>query len=679
MRKWATSPWTAILTLLLVVGLRLVDPPFVESVRLRYFDTLIANKDPVENNIVVVNIDESALDKWGQWPFPRTVYAEIIQELYKRSAGLVVWDVIMPEKDRFNSDADFARTLLDHPVVLANKPGIINKNTPKRSGFVVLNSQFINQLTEYPGIIANIPELEYNAAGSGTIHTIKEIDGINRRVPLIIRNNSNLYPALSIEVLRVAAGDSTIQVKLVEGGVEKLRIPKFSQISTDNLGRVWIDWSQKSIQVSVTDLPKDLTNAIVVVGVSAAGIDNPVATAIGPVLPQNLQAAMIGTLINGVNIQRPNYINSVEILALVVVTSVLLFLTRWVYIGLIGVIIAMIAGISIGQFVFNEFLLLVDATSFTMGIALVSLHAYGIKFASEYLHKQQIKKQFAGYCSKEVVELLQKDPSLIVNGIKREVSICFSDLRGFTQLGESFGNDVRGLTAVMNGYMDAITGPVIASNGMIIKYIGDATMHIHNAPIEDVNHAATAVATGLNMVKAVEAYSKQLRARGLPGVKMGAGINTGLGYIGEMGSKHRHSYDILGDAVSLTARIEGKCKDYGCVLLVGENTVKLCENDFFFLKVDDLAVKGRNAGTGIYTVLDNVTDSYYNSRYLHNKMQQAYKNQSFLEAISMCEQLKDHFDGKMRDYYIMWIERCAFQKTQSLDKSWNGVFVAQTK
>ena len=320
-----------------------------------------------------------------------------------------------------------------------------------------------------------------------------------------------------------------------------------------------------------------------------------------------------------------------------------------------------------------------DASLPVAGLVLVLLHAYGVKFVSEFLQKQEIKKQFAGYASPTVVKLLQENPDLIKKGIKKEVSICFSDLRGFTPLGESFGDDVGGLTRVMNGYMDAITQPILEANGMVIKYIGDASMHIHNAPIDDPDHAKTAVAVGLQMVRAVKEYSKLLEAEGRPGVKMGAGINTGLGYIGEMGSTARHSYDVLGDAVSTTARIESKCKEYGCVLLVGEETVRRCADDFFFLKIDDLAVKGKTVGVGIYTVLDDVTPEYVMAGVTHDKMHQLYRLQRFDAAIILCEELKQEFDDKMSAYYDMWIERCKFQKTQNLPTDWDGIFHAATK
>jgi adenylate cyclase len=232
----------------------------------------------------------------------------------------------------------------------------------------------------------------------------------------------------------------------------------------------------------------------------------------------------------------------------------------------------------------------------------------------------------------------------------------------------------------MNGYMDAITQPVLDADGMIIKYIGDASMHIHNAPIEDLDHPATAVRTGLKMLKAVEKFNEEIIIpQGRPAVGMGAGINTGLGYIGEMGSTARHSYDVLGDAVSTAARIESKCKEYGCLLLVGGATVERCKDEFFFLKIDDLAVKGKTIGISIYTVLDDVTAEYHVAKKIHDAMHSAYRSQKFSTAINMCKQLRDQFDGRLSGYYDMWIERCEFQLTQDLPKDWNGIFIATSK
>jgi adenylate cyclase len=680
MKKILLSPWTALITLVLIVGIRTADPTFVESVRLRYFDTLITAKAPTENNIVTVNIDEASLDKYGQWPLPRAEYAKIIKDLYDRGAGLVVLNVLMAEPDRTGGDAALANALKNYPVILGSVPSDKTKNTPRNPGSAVLNPEHLNQIVEYPGLIANVPSLENSAAGIGIVSTMPEVDGVNRRLPLIVTVDGKLYPSIAMETLRIAAGDSTFQVKLFEGGVEKMRIPKFGPVTTDNLGRVWIDWSQQSKNVSLLDLPKDLAGAIVIVGPTAAGISNPLPTSMGAVFPHAVQASVIATMVNGVVIQRPDWADGAEILTLVLAGILLLFLTRWTYVGIISGVVIIGSSVFAGSYAYSQFSWLFDSTAIVVGLVLVMLHAYGVKFVSEFLQKQAIKKQFAGYASPTVVRLLQENPDLIKKGVKKDVSILFSDLRGFTPLGESFGDDVAGLTKIMNGYMDAITQPVLDADGMIIKYIGDASMHIHNAPIEDLDHPATAVRTGLKMLKAVEKFNEEIIIpQGRPAVGMGAGINTGLGYIGEMGSTARHSYDVLGDAVSTAARIESKCKEYGCLLLVGGATVDRCNEDFFFLKIDDLAVKGKTVGISIYTVLDDVTDTYHVSKKIHESMHGAYRAQKFTMAIDLCEQLKGQFDGKMDKYYDMWIERCEFQKTQKLPKDWDGIFIATSK
>ena len=679
--KKLLSPWWALLTLGLLVYAFATPGGFVESIKLRYFDTLIVNQEPVENNIYVAEIDEVALERFGQYPFPRNIYSDIIKDLYARGAGLVVWNVMMPEDDRLGGDIELATTMQELPVILASRPSDKTKNEPINPGAAIINSDYLDTILPYGGIIANIPLLENASVGAGIVSTEPEIDGVVRRMPTVAVVDGILYPSLALETLRVVAGDPSFQIKLSPLGVDKMRIPKFGVIPTDAEGRIWIDWSQRSKSASVTNLPTDFGGAVVIVDVTAAGIANPAPTAMGAQFAGTTQAAVLGTMFAGTNIQRPIWASSAELAALALGGLLLIVLSRWMLVGLATTVVLIGSVVPYSMHVFATDKFLLDVTAPVITFVLIALQVYGIKFVREFLEKQAIKKQFAGYASPTVVRLLQENPSLIKDGTKREVSIVFSDLRGFTPLGESFGDDVKGLTTIMNGYMDAITEPVLAADGMIIKYIGDASMHIHNAPIDDVHHAKTAVATGLKMLKAVEKFNEEvIIPQGRPAVGMGAGINTGLGYIGEMGSTKRHSYDVLGDAVSTAARIESKCKEYGCLLLVGGATVEQCKDDFFFLKVDDLAVKGKTVGVAIYTVLDDMNSKAdVKSKKLHESMHELYRAQKFDAAIDMCKLLHRHFDGKLEKYYDMWIERCEFQKTQVLPKDWNGVMIATSK
>ena len=683
LKKILLSPWTALLTLALIVSIRIADPVFVESVRLRYFDTLITQKAPTANNIYTVNIDEAALDKYGQWPLPRAEYAKIIKDLYDRGAGLVVLNVIMAEPDRTGGDAVLANALKQYPVVMGSVPSQKTKNSPRNPGSAVLGPEHLGQIIQYPGLIANVPQLENAAAGIGIVSTLPEVDGVNRRLPLVVSVDGKLYPSMSMEALRVAAGDSTFQVKLNELGVEKMRIPKFGPITTDALGRVWIDWSQENQQASLLDLPKNFNGAIVIVGPTAAGIANPLPTAKGAVWPQDVQAAVMATMINGVVIQRPDYADGVEILALLAFGILLIFLSRWTYVG-IGATVVIVGAVVPGTiYAFNNWLILSDATALAAGLVIVALHTYGVKFVSEFLQKQAIKKQFAGYCSPEVVRLLQENPDLIKKGIKKDVSVMFSDLRGFTPIGEYFdkpGNGgPEGLAKYMNGYMDAITIPIIDANGMVLKYVGDASMHIHGAPLDVDRHAHTIVKVGLEMLDRVDEYTKIMEAKGLPPAAMGWGCNTGDGYIGEMGSTARHGYDILGDMVSTAARLEARCKAYGVLCIIGAETYNRTKDDFFYLLLDNLQPKGKTVADLIYTVLRTRGADYSKDKEQHEAMHALYKSKKFDEAAAMCKKLKGNFGGQMDKYYKIWIERCDFMKQQDLGDHWNGEFIAHEK
>ena len=680
-KKFLLSPWAALVTLVLVLGVRTTDPAFVESVRLRYFDTLITDRAAtVSEQIHVVNIDDRAIAQRGQFPFPRNQYADIIRQLEDRNAGVIVFNIFMPDADRFGQDSVLSRQLKESLVVLphmATNDDTVSKHVPYRPGVSVIGTGLPG--IAYQSIQPNVRSLNETASGIGIVNTLPEIDGVVRRVPQVVTVGEQVYPSISLETLRVLAGDPSFQVRVNDGSVEAVRIPQFGKIPTDSYGRIWVDWSSQPQEHSLADLPKDFQGGIVIVGLTARGLNNPVATARGEVYPHYLQASVLATVAAGTNIVRPDYADGIEILAILAAGVLLLIFTRWVYVGLAS-LVGICAVLAYGSyFSFVNYLWLFDVTLPVAGIILVGLHAYGVKFVSEFLQKQAIKKQFAGYCSKEVVELLQKDPDLIKRGVRKDVSVMFSDLRGFTPIGEHYGDDVAGLGKYMNGYMDAISQPMLDNKGMVIKYVGDASMHIHGAPIEDPNHARTIVQVGLEMLDAVDEYTKLMEAQGLPPAAMGWGCNTGIGFIGEMGSTERHSYDILGDMVSTAARLEARCKAYGVLAIVGAETYNRTRDDFFYLLLDNLQPKGKTVADLIYTVLRTRGEDYTKELATHNKMHALYKEKQFDAAVILCEELHGKFGGQMDKYYKMWVERCEFMKQQNLPDNWNGEFVAHEK
>jgi adenylate cyclase len=682
MSKYITHWAVAFVTAFIMIGFHYNDSSVVQTARLKSFDILQQTDQPtLSQDVAVVTIDESAIEKYGQWPWKRDVLADIIWKLREAGAGIIVMPIIMSEPDRLGGDIELAEALAGNGVVIAQTGSTqANRNSVPR-GIAKIGDP-LPYMFEWPGMLGPIPLLGDNADGVGVLNTNPEIDGVVRRVPLLMRVGDDTYPALAVEVIRVATGKPSYQVKEAGGGIEAIRVPGYPIIKTDPNGQIWLRWNKQFETISVaSDNFSMLEGKTVIVGVTAEGIGGLIASPTGPQANYIPAAVTLQTVIDGDQIQRPYWALLVELITTAVLGIALVLLGRFAPYWLAGgSIVVFVGGLAYAvYYAWTTHLYLLDATMPIVTVILVGLHAVFNRFVSEYFQKQAIKKQFAGYASPTVVRMLQENPALIKDGMKKEVSICFSDLRGFTPLGESFGDDVKGLTKIMNGYMDAITQPILDADGMVIKYIGDASMHVHNAPIDDPEHPKTAVQCGLDMLKAVEIFNDKITSEGRPPVGMGAGINTGLGYLGEMGSTQRHSYDVLGDSVSTAARIESKCKEYGCVLLIGDATYQRTKTDFFYLKIDDLAVKGKTVGIGIWTVLDNRRPAWRTAQRKHEEMHELYKAQKFDDAISSCKLLHNHFDEKMSAYYDMWIERCEYMKTQDLPEDWNGVFIATTK
>ncbi len=684
MKKILLNPWTALVTLILIVLVRFWDPSFVESVRLRYFDQLIIGEPAKTIPVHTVNIDEAALDKYGQFPFPRNIYANIVKDLYDRGAGLVVFNILMPEQDRFGGDAQLARTLEQHPAILPQIASTKGKNKTFGSAVQIVGRDPQGNFVEYPGIIANVPILEERAAGVGVANTFPEIDGVVRRMPLLVMSGDTVHPAIALETLRVAVGDTKIQVKIGDVGVEALRVPKLSKITVDPLSRVWIDWSQTPTEHSLANLPKDFNGEIVIVGLSAAGLVQPVATAKGEVWPQYMQASLLGTMLNGSTISRPAYADDLEIAAIALAGIVLIFLMRWTYVGIAATVVTIGGVIAGSMFAYSHYLFLFDSTAFAVGVGLVALHAYMVKFVSEFLQKQQIRKQFQSYLSPDLVAKLIKDPSLLkLGGEEKELSIMFTDVRGFTSISEHYGRDVQGLTSIMNRYMTAMTRTILETGGTLDKYIGDAQMAFWNAPLDETKHCKDAVKAALEMLGSLDAFNDSIKEEGVPPFGMGIGINTGVVVVGNMGSEQRFDYTCLGDAVNLSSRLEGQSKNYGVLIVLGPVTAERVEGEYFTIELDCIAVKGKKEGVTIYTVFYNPADSdlaeWNHNREVHDLMLEYYRKQQWDKAIALIETLKGKFAGGMDHYYELWIERIEEMRSANLPVDWDGVFRATSK
>jgi len=684
MRKIILNPWWALLTLITVLALRFFDPSFVESIRLRYFDQLITSQPQVDVPVHTVNIDEATLEEMGQWPFPRGDYKNIINELYKRNAGLVVFNVLMPEQDRFKEDKELALYLKNNPVVLPILGHTKDRNATQPPNTQVVGQDPQGKVVEYPGIISSVAIITGHAVGYGVVNTFPEIDGVVRRMPLVIASQGKLHPALALETLRVAAQDPKVQIKIGDIGVEALRVPKIGKIPTDPLSRIWIDWSATPKEHSLMKLPDDFKGEIVIVGLSAAGLANPIATSKGEVWPHYLQGTVLGTLATQSYIQRPDWADAAELGAIAVFGIVLIFLSRWVYVGIGFYIILAGSCVAGSLYGYSNYRWLVDATLPVLSILLVALHAYTVKFISEFLQKQQIRKQFQSYLSPDLVAKLIKDPSLLkLGGEEKELSIMFTDVRGFTSISEHYGKDVQGLTKIMNRYMTAMTRKILENHGTLDKYIGDAQMAFWNAPLDETIHCKESVKAALEMLEDLKVFNDEITKEGIPAFGMGIGINTGVVVVGNMGSEQRFDYTCLGDAVNLASRLEGQSKNYGVLLVIGPVTESRLEGTAFSLPLDCIAVKGKHEGVNIFTAFHNPLSidmpTWQNDKQRHEAMLDLYRRQEWNKALKAVESLKGCFNGQMDNYYDHWVDRIHEMAKMNLPKDWDGVFRATSK
>ena len=668
--KRLLSPWFALLTLALLVSVRASDPSFVQSVRLRFFDTLITSKPVVQSKQVhVVNIDDKTIERLGQFPFPRTQYANIIEDLYSRGAGLVVFNLFMPDSDRFGRDSGLADTFARHPVVL---PQVATPDKQKalafRPGVSEIGIPAHNFTVDYPGIQPNIKLFNDSAAGIGVVNVLPEIDGVVRRIPMVVSSNGLLYPSITLETLRVAVGDPSFQVKSSDAGIEAVRIPKFAKITTDPIGRIWVDWSSSPIEHSVVDLPKSFDGGIVIVGLTARGLNNPVATSRGAIYPHYLQASVLDTLTSGTSISRPDWADGAEILAVVLLSILIIFLSRWKYaiVPILGLIALLYYA---SHFAFNTYGYLVDAIFPILALGIVYAHAYTVKFISELNQKLQIKKQFGTYLSPALVEKLQKNPELLkLGGETRELSIMFTDVRGFTTISEHYGSDVQGLTQIMNRYMTAMTTKIIDNEGTLDKYIGDAQMAFWNAPLDDKNHALNAVKTGLEMLGDLDEFNKEIAKENIPPFGMGLGINTGNVVVGNMGSRQRFDYTCLGDSVNLASRLEGQSKPYGVKIILGPKTAEYVKDTYNVIELDNIAVKGKTEGIKIYTIGETV-------KHAHSEYLKEYYRGNWSKAIKWAKGLAEDDSVTIKQYYLNMIERME----EGLPANWDGTYRATSK
>ena len=643
--KWLYSGYAVILSIVLLLALRVADPTPLQSLRLQTFDAY-QQLDEIKqsNEVVIVNIGEKSLQQWGQWPWPRQNFAQMIHDLRQKNQGIIGLTVMFPEKDRFGGDPTLASWMKGNGIVLSQTPSSkgIKTSGPHIGTGVIGPSKAQDFLLTWPNLVTNIPELEAEAFGIGVNASAPQPDFVTRTYPLAIGVEGKIYPSFAVEMLRVQTGKPSYMIKTTDIGIDEFAVPPFDPIVTNPDGTAYTRFNnvfKEYEYIDISSLP-DLGGKFVIVGVTAEGVANPVPTPRGNMYPQHIHAHMLQNFIDGSNIQRSQLSSLIELL-IASVTMILIALAIYklpIWAGLVTTV-TIFSGIvyySVHSYTAN--LVLFDATFPALSGFLIFTQSTFNNFWIQFKLREQIKKQFEHYLAPAMVKKLQKNPELLrLGGDTRNMTYLFSDIRGFTPISEQFKTDPQGLGKLINRYMTPMTDLVMRKEGTIDKYIGDALMAIWNAPLDVDNHAQLAIDTAMEMETELAKVNKDLYKDGLMPLSIGIGINTGDAVVGNMGSNQRFDYTVLGDSVNLAARLEAQTKEYGVFFMFTEHTLRKISPPKNLVTLDKIAVKGQTDPVTIYTILNDAKQVR-----VINRMVDAYQNREWAECAHQIQVIKEH-------------------------------------
>ena len=586
------------LSIIFILGILIWNPYPLQIAELKSFDYLMSTQEPVQNeNILLVDLDEEIVEAYGGYPLPRSLFANMIE----RTAGVPGFTLLMPDADLRDEQNDLrlAYALQNKPTVLAYAASTQASESGPHVGTAQLGGDPLPWITKYPGILRQLTILQHNAEGVGLINASPELDGVVRRLPLVVGSGNKLYPSFGLEMLRVAVGDPSYQIKTGQG-VEWIRIPNYNPINTDPNGKIWINSNVSFYRQTASEYMADPIPApFVIFGVTAEGVVNPVPTAGGSVYPHEVQANVLHNLIEGKSLSQPAWALSAELGILLASMLLILFASRSVYLS-VPILVALLVGQGyLATYLLKSSYLYDVSATIVLGFLFWSYHTF-LSFLSEYQQKLRIKQQFGTYVSPDLVKKLQKDPTLLrLGGETKRLTFLFSDIRGFTPISEKYQKNPQGLTELINRFLDNQTKIILKHGGTIDKYMGDCIMAFWGAPLDDNNQVENATKAVLEMRESLGELNERLREEGLDEINTGAGINTGLCVVGNFGSSSRFDYSVLGDSVNLAARLESSCKNYDTSLIISEHSM-VDGYDYKFL--DEVTVKGKSEPVKIYTI-----------------------------------------------------------------------------
>ncbi|WP_162917073.1 CHASE2 domain-containing protein [Dongia deserti] len=719
------------------LALRAVDPLPLQQLRNLTFDSYQRLKPRVYDpsvSVVIAAIDEKSLDTFGQWPWSRITLARITDRLTEMGAAAIAFDVLFAEADRTSPaaiaqnlpadpqygpvraqlatlpdpDAEFAAALARSPSVLAfvysddaqlkGRPPIDYRYSIATIGPEGSNVAATTLVRGGPYAVLPLPQLMKSAQGLGEVQAgDPDPDGVVRRVPLVVTVGDKLFNTLAGDALRVGVGGQTAQVKLSsDGQIEKMRIGE-AIIPVNQRGELLLfdTGLEPSRRVSLGDLfepdfdPARIAGHIVLIGATAAAFQDLRTTPLAPYMPGvEIHAQILEQVLAGQFLTRPYDADEVEQYYLGAFGLVLLaFLYRrsaiagaFVLVGAIAVTI----GASWWQFVQNGYLF----DPIYPALAATAMFGSGtlINYLRTEHEKRQVRLQFAQYLSPILVDRLSEHPEqLKLGGELRELTLMFCDIRGFTKISEAL--DPQALTQLMNAFLTPMTKIIQAHDGTIDKYIGDCIMAFWNAPMDVPSHAEKSILAALNMRAGLEQLNAAMAAMaGEDGpaveIKIGIGLNSGTGCVGNMGSEQRFNYTVLGDAVNIASRLEALSPAYGIDLVIGQETAESASG-LALLELDRVRVKGKVLPVRIFTCVgDRTVAATPPFRALHEAQDRLLAHYRAKEwdqaeaALGECRSLAPEF---LHGFYDLYARRIVEYRLSPPPADWDGVYEAKTK
>ncbi|MEL6505292.1 MAG: adenylate/guanylate cyclase domain-containing protein [Pseudomonadota bacterium] len=725
------------------MSLRMSDPPVVEMLRAQSFDFYqrLKPREFTQQPVAIVDIDERSLETLGQWPWPRTRMAELVEKLRQMQVPAVAFDILFAEQDRLSpelvaqdnpslspqlrealaklpsNDAVFAQAISRHRVILGQSSvrSIADNREDKRAmrdaPHAFLGPDPKPLMLNLPDVIQNRPEFEDAAMGRGVFTVLPDVDGVFRRIPLVMMVQDKVRLGLSVELLRIATGGRATAIRSDAAGIKRIDLARGVSVNTDNTGRVWpyFTHTQQARFVSVADImegkvnPQRLAGHLVLVGTSAVGLEDYRATPMNTLMAGvEIHAQVLENILSQSMLVRPNYAIAIELavilsLGFFVVMLVPYLGARWSIIYALGLLGGYLFA---SWYVFANHRLLLDPVFPVASTMALFILMATTNYLREERRRRETRAAFGQYVSPALVDQLADDPArLELGGETRDLSVLFSDVRGFTAISESFKHNPQGLTELMNRFLTTMSNAILDHGGTIDKFMGDAVMAFWNAPLDVDNHELASCRAALAMIERVDALNDAVedeamlalaenpdRQLTIHRIDIGIGINSGSCVVGNMGSENRFDYTALGDTVNVASRLEGQSKPYGVKIVLGSSTAAAVENEMATLEIDQIRVKGKDEPERIFGLFGDKekleqTD-FIAARALNRTMLSAYRTQdwsSAFEALEMLRELDDRVQLGLSEYLFIYETRIAEFRANPPGRHWDGVYTATSK